>query len=66
VNISDWLDEKETEGSGRREFPEYTHYEIISFPNRESQIKPRPDQYMDYFFYFTLMSHSSNLLVKVT
>lgn len=51
---------------GKREFPEYIHYEIIPFLKREGEVKPVPDQYMDYFLYFALISHNVILRVRAT
>jgi len=42
---------------GKREFPEYIPYKIISFLKREIEIKPTPYQYANYFFYLTLFYH---------
>lgn len=42
---------------GKREFPEYIPYKIISFLNGEIEVKPASHQYADYFFYFTLFYH---------
>jgi len=42
---------------GKREFPEYIPYKIISFLKREIEIKPTPYQYANYFFYLTLFNH---------
>lgn len=40
-------------------FPEYITYKIKSFPERKVEVKPASDQYTDYLFCLTLLSHAS-------
>ena len=50
---------------GKWKSPDYIPDEIISFLDTKGKIKPAPYQYVDYFFYFFLVSHCFNLRGKM-
>jgi len=46
---------------GKRELPEDVSDEVISFAERKVEVKPAPNQYTNYFFYFALFCHALTL-----
>lgn len=48
-----------------RESPNYIFYKIISFLNAKGEIKLTSYKYVDYFFYFSFISHGFNLRIMI-
>jgi len=49
----------------KKKSSDYISYEIVSFLNAEGKIKLTPNKYVDYFFYFFLISHDIDLRTKI-